>query len=294
MIKGPVFPVITAFKKNGDVDYQSTLDYIDFLCNREAKTIYFMAHSSRMNLLTPNEIINLNKDIGNHIKRNWPDVIFIGATPPYGDINLAIKTAKAAEQAGADVISVLFTERYYSDEQIVKFFETISKNISCGILIHGDKLNTIYGTKKVNYPYTLLDKLYSIENIISIKEDTKEDDYTAKIVANYPNIIVSGGSKEQFIQFESSAYLVGIASIWPKIASKFYAAYKIRDWEVCWALIRDYERPFFKVTKRIGWHIALKAAMEIENIMKRYERLPLMEVKNEEYEEIKTLIRGLK
>ena len=135
-IKGPIFPVITAFYENGDVDYNSTCLYIDFLCRSGAQVIYLMAHSSRLGLLSLYEVAKLNEVICEYTKEKYPNVVVIGATPMYGGLNNTIEIAKVADAAGADLISVIFNERHYSDEQVFGFFKAIGDSVSCGILVH--------------------------------------------------------------------------------------------------------------------------------------------------------------
>jgi 4-hydroxy-tetrahydrodipicolinate synthase len=298
-IKGPVFPVITAFNQYGDVDYKSTCFYVDFLCRKGAKIIYLMAHSSRLGLLDLKEIDKLNEVVCKFVKQKYPDVIFIGATPMYGGLKNTIDIVRKIDSCGADLISVIFTERYYSDNQVYSFFEEISDNVSCGILIHEEQLNTINGTERINWPFDLLDKIISLDKVVALKEDAKQDGYTKNIVERYYNkisIIVSGGSKEQFLQFGPmgcQAYLVGLGSIYPEIAFKFYDFYCQNEFEKCQEIIDKYEKPFFNLTKKIGWHIGLKAAMKYCNLMAKFEREPLVEVTYNEYKQISNLCEHL-
>jgi dihydrodipicolinate synthase/N-acetylneuraminate lyase len=298
-IKGPVFPVITAFNQYGDIDYTSTCSYVDFLCRKGAKIIYLMAHSSRLGLLSLEEVQELNETVCEFVKHRYPEVMFIGATPMYGGLKNTIKIAKKIDSAGADLISIIFTERYYSDIQVYSFFKNISDQISCGILIHEEQLNTINGTERMNWPFELLDKVISIDKVKALKEDAKQDGYTKKIVEKYKdkvNIIVSGGSKEQFLQFGQigcQSYLVGLGSIFPEIAFKFYDAFCKTDFNTCQDIIENYEKPFFNITKKIGWHIGLKAAMEYFNLMLKTERRPLIEVTDNEYKKISVVCEKL-
>lgn len=295
-IKGPVFPIITAFDEERNVDYAATNKYIDFLCEGGARVVYLMAHSSRLGLLTTEEVIRLNESVCSYVKNNWPGVLVIGATPMYGGLQTAIETAVRAEKAGADLISVIFTERYYYDIQVYDFFKSISSKVSCGILIHEEPLNSIHGSVKMNWPLDLINKITDIENVIAIKEDAKDSMYTYKVsnlLKNKVSIIVSGGSKEQFMWESPSgchAYLVGLGSIDPQISLKFYNCFNNNDPSGCFNIINKYEEPFFKVTKTIGWHIGLKSAMEHMGLMMKYERRPLVEVSSKHHEEIFTML----
>ena len=258
-----------------------------------------MAHSSRLGLMSLNEVSLLNRIVCWHIRRNWPDKIAIAATPMCGGLRNCIRIAKEASDAGADLISVIFTERYYSNEQIIEFFEAIANSASCGILVHEEQLNTIHGTAKMNWPLNLLKRVVSIPNVIAIKEDTKEDGYTEQVIHELHKdvaIVVSGGSKEQFLKFGPigcQAYLVGIGSFDPSIAHSFYAHYLDGDFDRCKSIINNLERPFFEVSKSIGWHIGIKSAMEHMGIMSKSERRPLKEVTAAQHREIREVLKRL-
>ena len=68
-ILGPVYPVCPAFKKNQQIDWVSTRNYIRFLIRSGAKNIIVTAGSSRINLLTDKELIKLNKIVGKESKK---------------------------------------------------------------------------------------------------------------------------------------------------------------------------------------------------------------------------------
>lgn len=297
-IKGPAFPVITPFKNNGELDTYILEKYIRFLCENGAKIIYTMAHSSRLGLMSTNEIIKLN-NIVCKVTKQYFETIAIAATPMYRDTNTIVNVAKKAADSGADLISVIFNERYYCDKQIIEFFETVARSVKCGILIHEEQLNTIYGTKKINWPLDLLEKIINISNVIAIKEDAKDDGYTETIVKKFHQdaaIVVSGGSKKQFIKFAPmgcQSYLVGLGSFDPKISIEFYNHYLNNDILVCENIINNIETPFFDVSKKLGWHIGIKSAMEHMGLMPRFDRRPLMELDKGGHEEIENVLKKL-
>ena len=295
-IEGPVFPIITPFTAEGLVDYVAVIKYIDFLCLAGAETLYVMAHASRVGLLRLEELVRLNDIVCSHTKSVYPDVTVIAAIPMYGGIAAAIHVAAVACIAGADLISVLFTERYYSNEQVVEFYTGIANNIHCGILVHEEPMNALAGCTKVQWPLSLLEKVVAIDKVVAIKEDSHEDAFTSQIVHRFKDevsIIVSGGGKEQFFKFGPigcQAYLVGVGSFAPEIALAFYDTYIYEYPMFSKKIIVDTEQPFFKVAMGMGWHIALKSAMEHMGIMKRYERMPLKMLNEEDHTKIGKLL----
>ena len=298
-INGPVFPIVTPFTEDFKVDYDKIKDYIDFLYDGGARIFHVMVHTSRFGLLDYFEMIKLNKTVATHIKLKYNDCIVIVAEPLYNSTAVSIEFAKNAENDGADVIGLIFMERYYFDSQIYEYFEAVANNCKIGLLIHEQQLNTIHGTKLMPFPIKVLNNIADIDNVVAIKEDAKEDDYTKKVVKilkDRISIIVSGGSKEQFMQFSHmgcQAYLVGVASFDPGIAINFYNSYLNDKTKNCWNIINKIERPFFEVSKKIGWHISLKSAMDILGIMSRIERPPLSKLPEKQHSEIKNILNKI-
>jgi 4-hydroxy-tetrahydrodipicolinate synthase len=298
-IAGPVFPIVTPFKTNYDLDLECLKNYIDFLYAGGARIFHVMVHTSRFGLLNYDEMQQLNATVAAYVKSKYSDSLVIVADPLYKATATSVEFAKKAADAGADVIGLIFLERYYYDDQVYQFFETVAGACDIGILIHEQQLNTIHGTTLIPFPIDLLNRIAEIDSIIAIKEDAKKDVYTEQVIANVKDklaIIVSGGSKEQFLQFAPSgchAYLVGVASFDPACAIRFYDSYLSGDLSACRDIIDTIERPFFAVAKSFGWHIALKSALDLLGIMDRTERPPLKELPDIEHTEIAKVLREI-
>jgi 4-hydroxy-tetrahydrodipicolinate synthase len=297
-IKGPAFPVITPFKSNGDIDFNKTVEYIDFLYDNGANIIYTMAHSSRLGLMSVGEIKELNTVVCEATKK-YPDTVAIAATPMYRSTKTTADVAMCASDSGADLVSVIFCERLYTYQQVIEFFSDVSYAVDCGILVHEEQLNTIHGTQRINWPLDLLEAVVRIPNVIAIKEDAKDDGFTEELVKKFHEdaaIIVSGGSKKQFMQFAPlgcQSYLVGLGSFDPSIAVVFYKAYLNGELDWCNKLINNVETPFFDVSKEMGWHIGIKSAMEHMGIMSRVDRRPLKEADEFQHDQIRIILEKL-
>ena len=299
-IKGPVFPIVTPFTADYSVDYAAVTKYIDYLYAGGAKIFHVMVHTSRFSLLLAEEQMELNRVVCSHIKKNYSDAVAIAAGPMFGPTSLSIEYTAKAKDAGADLIGLYFAERYYKDDQLYSFFADVAASTDIGILIHEQQISTINFSKLMLFPDSVLDRLADIDNVIAIKEDSYEPEYTARLVdllKDRMSVIVSGGSKQQFLDFAGlgcQAYLVGVASVFPELAARFYDAYVNKDEVECRKIITDYEEPFFKVTKKLGWHIGLKAAMESVGVMSSQERAPLCKLDQHEFDEVKAMTWKLK
>ena len=66
-------------------------------------------------------------------------------------------------------------EKYFSDEQILNHYREM--NSCMPILVHVMPFLSGYDVKNMNWPVKIFKGLSSLENIIAVKEDTKDIDY---------------------------------------------------------------------------------------------------------------------
>lgn len=71
------------------------------------------------------------------------------------------------------------------------------------------------------------------------------------------------------------AYLVGIGNFVPTVELEFYAALKKGDYRKARHIVFEKEEPFFDAAVKVGWHLALKEAMESVGLMDAWERKPM-------------------
>ena len=300
-IKGPIFSVITPFKKNGDVDYIVLKKYLFHLYNRGARVFYIMFYNSRLGLLSKKEVIDLHKFISNIVKKKFKNCILIGATPYHSNYNEILSYLKLFKKIDIDLASLIFGEKYYSDDQIYNYFKKISNKSKIGLLLHQQPIEN--GIKSnpntIKYSIKLLRKISLLKNFIALKEDTKINNYTKKIIKNTKknfNIITSGGGKKQWMLFSRDgcpAWLSGISCIDPKVGIIFYKLYNQKKYKECKKLIKFIEDPFFKTKDKYGWHLTIKGSLEILNLMKRYERLPMAELNSIQMKDIRKMVKLL-
>jgi len=301
-LKGPVFPIITPFKDDTlqSVDYDAACNYVDFLYDNGVRNFYIMTYNSRFSLLSWDEMKKLNEVVTRRIRSKPEECIAIVADPLTNPTSVSIDFAKHAQSIGADLISLIFLERHYSDDQVYNHFNAVANSVDIGILIHEQLLPSSKGGPANLYPLELLDRLADIDNVVAIKEDSKKPTYSEKVietVGDRLNVIISGRGKRQYIHFSRMGchgYLVGVGSFAPKVSLAFYKACIDGDMETAWGIINEIERPFLSAGMKYGWHPALKSAMEELGIMSRTERLPLVSIPDNEHKELVKVLSEIK
>lgn len=300
-IRGPVFSILTPFvPQSEEIDFDCLNRYLEQIYNAGGRQFYVMAYNSRYSQLTWDEIKGLNSFVAEHVKALDPENIVIVADPIHCSTRVSIEFARHAREIGADLISLIVRERFYSEEQIEKHFQMVSDSVDIGILVHEMPFLDGYGGPPVNYPISLLDRLANIENVIAMKEDAKDDAYSREAIATVRDrvaIVISGGGKRQWLRFADQgcqAWLNGIGVFEPRLAVRFWEAKCAGDDALMKRIIDEIEVPFFEyAVKRFGWHLAIKAALEARGVMSRQDRMPLMPLSDGQAHEVAQLIDQL-
>tara|TARA_B100000212_G_C27385019_1_gene538994 strand:- start:14770 stop:15735 length:966 start_codon:yes stop_codon:yes gene_type:complete len=297
-IKGPVYSVVTPFNKDQSIDFISLEKYIKRIYSSGGRIFYVMAYNSRFSELSFSEIKDLNQFVVNKVKTIDKSNIVIVADPLHCSTEVSIDFCNHASQIGADVISLIFREKFYSEKQVYTHYSMCSSATEIGLLIHEMPFISGLGGHTVNWPVRLLDKLADIENIVAIKEDAKEDSYSdqvIKCIKDRLSIIISGGGKRQWLRFSEKgcqAWLNGIGVFEPKLPIIFYNAYLKSDQKIIDFILTKIEDPFFNnICSKYGWHLSIKAALEFRGIFSRFERMPMMPI---DQTEMKYVINEMK
>jgi 4-hydroxy-tetrahydrodipicolinate synthase len=300
-IRGPVFSVMTPFiPKTDEIDYPALERFLMRIHKAGGQVFYVMAYNSRYSQMTFEEIRHLNAFVCRFVKACNPDHLVIVADPPHCSTRVTAEFAEHALENGADMISMIVRERFYSEEQIYRHFELVAKAVPIPLLIHEMPFLNGYGGPQVNWPVSLLNRLADMESVLAIKEDAKDDAYSLEVIRairDRVSIIISGGDQSQWIRFVDEgcqAWLIGIGVFDPRLSIRFYREWQAGNREFCNQLIQNVERPFFEEgVKKFGWHLTIKAALEALGVMSRHDRMPLMPLHSKEAKQIAKLMERL-
>ena len=245
-----------------------------------------MVYNSRFTLLNEKEILKINVFCINQVKKLNNKNIIICAEPYHCSTQQTIKYVNYFKKKGADIVSLIFGEKYYSDDQIYSHFKQINNKTDCFLLLHQQILENGISSDPsfVYYSLKVLEKISKLNKFIAMKEDAKNETYTKLICKNISNrmtIITSGGGKRQWLKaakYGCTSWLSGVSNLNPKIAIDFYNHYKSKDKKQMDLLIKTIEEPFFKIKEKFGWHLTIKAFLELNKNFRRYERSPLKEI----------------
>ncbi len=110
-------------------------------------------------------------------------------------------------------------------------------------------------------------------------------------------IITSGGGKRQWLaasKFGCTSWLSGVSNLNPKIAVDFYNFYKLRKTKQMNIILKYIEDPFFKIKDKYGWHLTIKAFLELNKNYQKFERSPLKEIDKKGFFKCKQVYEKIK
>lgn len=290
-ITGTVYTIFTPFSAAGEIDFPSLENYINFLHAHGAKIFYVMAYNSRYSQLTNREIHELNLFCIKIVKGLDREAIVIVGDPIHTCAATSLEFAAEAKRAGADAISLIVREKYFSDEQILGYISWIGSESSFPIVVHEMPFLSGYDGRQMNWPLSLLDGLCSIPEVIALKEDAKDISIAKHALSLEPRIrIIFAGTKKSLLPLKDlglKAYLNGISIVSPRIGSQFWSAYNSRDRITVSRIIETIESPFFEgAVAKYGWHRCNKALLQAFGLMHRRDRMPMPTLSDIEYRDI--------
>jgi 4-hydroxy-tetrahydrodipicolinate synthase len=298
-LDGCFYTIFTPFDSNNKIDFDGIKKYIDYLYNGGARKFYAMAYNSRYSQLTDSEILDLNTFCIKYVKSIDNDNIVIVGDPIHCSTDTSLKFTQKAKEDGADLISLIVREKFFDDQQVLDHYSYIGEKSNFPILVHEMPFLSGMNGKQINWPLSLLKKLKTIPHIVAIKEDAKDFNMTREVLKLEPDIkIIIAGRKKTLLNYKeygARAYLNGISIIDARIGELFWKAWNENDKYLLNNIISKIEDPFFEtVVKKYGWHRCNKAILEAAGFFSRKERMPMPELNNNEFKEIKSSLEEIK
>jgi 4-hydroxy-tetrahydrodipicolinate synthase len=279
LIQGPVIPIPTPFNPDESVDYGALSNYISFLSERDIPAVMTTVGTSRYNLLSWDEVKKVNETV---VKASGPNTQTIVANPTTGGLKTAIEFGKHAEEIGADYYIVYFPERHYGEDNTYNYFKDLTDELEIKILIHEMPMRNGTGPGAIQYSIDLLERLFQLKNIVGVKEEALNPEYSNELVEKFSEdvlIIGAGGGMSRFLyrDFErgAQAYLGGIGNFIPEIELDFYEAITTGNKERARSIVEDIELKYFEKVVPLGWHPSLRIALHLKGHSTIVERRPM-------------------
>lgn len=287
-LDGCVYTIFTPFSEDESIDYESLEKYLSTLYRQGARRFYAMAYNSRYSQLKHSEIMELNEFCIRFLKKLDPQSIVIVGDPIHCSTCETIEFTQHAKDAGADLISLIVREKFFTDDQILDHFAQVGSATNMAILVHEMPFLSGFDGSQMHWPKSLMMSLSKVPQIVALKEDAKNFEITKTALELEPRVrVIIAGTKKSFLQYKpygARAYLNGISIIDARIGETFWKAYQENDEETIQFILRELEAPFFDLcVAEYGWHRTNKALIQAAGLMHRRDRMPLKHLSDEEF-----------
>ncbi len=296
-IKGPVQTIFVPFDKKRNIDFRSLKIHIKYLCKLDfVNVLYLMPYNGRYSQLTNYEILKLNKFCIKEVKK-FKKIIIV-SDPIHASTDEKFKFAVHAKKNGADIFSSICREKFFTHDQIYQHYKKMSE-AKIPLLVHVMPFLSGYTGNNIEWTNETIKKLSKINSIVAIKEDTKNIHYGKNFLKKFKKRfkIIFAGRKSLILKLKShglESYLNGTSIIDPSIDKIFWFLIN-NSKKKSLKFIREIDDPFWDIlSKKYGWHRLNKCCLEINGIMKRYERLPMISLNNKEVKDVKKTINIIK
>lgn len=275
IFKGSGVALITPFKENGEIDFETLKNLVEFQIENGTDSIIICGTTGESSTLSNEEHLKCIEACVKYVNGRIPVIAGTGSN----DTKTAVILSKEAEEIGAD--GLLCVTPYYnktSQEGLKRYYGKIADNVNIPIIMYNVQSRT-----GVNIlPETAIDIFNNNKNIIAIKEASGNISQLAKLLTNN-NLDVYSGNDDQTVPILSLGgigVISVVANIFPKEMHNMVMNYlngnvekarkmQLKMLELCNALFCDVNP------------IPVKKAMEILGMANGYLREPLIELDNE-------------
>jgi 5-dehydro-4-deoxyglucarate dehydratase len=278
------FPV-TPFKEDLSLDLPGLHENLTKLLEHPIAAIVVAGGTGELYSLTPAEYTRVVELTALAIEDRVPVIAGVG----FGQ-RLAVEMAQAAEKAGAD--GILAFPPYYpqaEDEGLFEYYRAIGKATRLGMLI--------YTREWASFSPSLVERLTEIPTLIGWK-DGQGDIRRLQMIMNHvgDRLHWIGGAGDDMVAAYFSigvtTFTSSIATVAPQLSLKLWELADAGDSETLRDLLDRCVVPLYALrARRNGYEVsAMKAMMDMVGLSGGPVRPPLVNVKPDEEDELRTIL----
>jgi len=288
---GPIASVRIPFTRDGEIDYASLRNSIDFDVSAGAKTLLLTYGDSLFSLLTDQEVADITKAVVEHAAgramvvaadRQW-------ATPK------AAEFAQYARDVGADVVMVLPPSwgGSVTAETLVEHYAAVAVHMPVMVVTGAFVARPAMGLEVVKR------LINDVPNVVAVKDDVCGEFARRLCSLAYGNLAVfSGGQKQNHLDvhpYGCDGYLSTFLTFKPHIAHVYWDAIEAGNIPAAVEVIRRYDSPYFDFVFDLpgGFDAGIHGALELFGIAPRWRRKPYHSLNDAEMERLADFLRRL-
>ena len=287
LFKGVGTALITPFKKDGNIDYETLKKLINYQIENKADAIIIAGTTGEASTLTHEEHMNLIKECVKYVDKRIPVIAGTGSN----NTKTAINNSKEAEQLGAD--GLLIVTPYYNkttQNGLINHYKKISEQVNIPIILYNVPSRTGLNIE----PNTVKELVEQTNNIKGIKEASGNINNIIEIKNLLGDKInIYSGNDDQIVPILSLGgvgVISVISNILPKETHELVENYLKGDIEKS----RKEQIKMLKLIKALFIEtnpIPIKKAMEEMKLINGTLREPLVELEEEHKKILKREMR---
>jgi len=225
-LHGVVPPTVTAFDEDESLDAETTAEHARFVVDAGAHGVFPLGTNGEFPLLTPDERDHVVEAVVDEVGGEVPVIAGVGAP----STRQTVAHAEHAESVGADGV-VVVTPYYYplDGEAAVRHYRTVADAVDCPVYVY-------HIPSKTGNALSLdtLDELAAIENVVGLKDSSKDVPWLGQAVDAHPELTFLAGSDSLLapgLDLGCAGMVSAVANAFPELVVDLYEAYDGGDRE---------------------------------------------------------------
>lgn len=282
--------LITPFKEDGSVDYDSLLRLVEYQVQNGIDFLCVLGTTAETPTLTAEEKKKIKSLVIERVNGRVPILLGVGSNCT----QTVIDTIKNDDMTGVDAL--LIAVPYYnkpSQEGIYQHYKAIAQSTNLPIVLYN-----VPGRTGVNMTAaTTLRLAYDFDNIVAIKEASGDisqmDEIIKKKPANFDVISGDDGITFPLITLGAVGVISVIGNAFPKEFSRMTRLALAGDYNSALTIHHQFTE-LFKLLFVDGNPAGVKAMLSMMGMIENRLRLPLVPTRITTYEEMRKVLEGLK
>lgn len=193
MFNGSLVAIVTPMKPNGDIDYASMKQLVDWHLSNETDGLVVLGTTGESATIEPEERVGLISQVVDQVNEKFPVIVGTGANSTHH----ALKLTEQAMELGAD--AALLVTPYYNkptQEGLFQHFKAIAEAVPIPQILYNVPSRTACDL----LPDTVL-RLSEFSNIVGLKEATGEIDRVTQLLSADCQIDLFSGDDKTAMEF---------------------------------------------------------------------------------------------
>ncbi len=288
---GVVPPMITPFKKNGDVDYDGLKTLVNFL-SENVDGLFINGSYGGGVLMTEDERKTVTEKTIDTAAGRVPVIAHVGTA----DSLSAARLVDHAARAGADAVAAVGPFYFkHNKDQICNYFDALVKAAAGRVPVY------VYNNPQFQgYPMEL-DVIKTLKEKVGVS-GVKDATFDIQTMAKYMRVLkddtfdVALGTEAMFLSacaLGCKAFIPGIANAFPEICRKMFKEGMAGDYEACRKTQFEINEMRDIMYLARSTQLAIYAMLEIRGIVSCYPRAPFIPANDEEKANIRARLKQL-